>query len=428
MTFYKFGLVALLLLTCVGATAQKNFVAGYVVDHAGDTIRGFVDDKNWIVNPSVIYFKKEVQAEPVAYVPTEIKAFRLSSGEYFKAKAVKYDQSAFKLQELGEEPNPQWKQDTLFLRVEVEGLVHLYYFLESNDKEHFFLEKNEAGADELLNVRYNAYQNGVKRMTATQQYKSQLKNYLGDCDALSGKIYSVKYGLEPIRNVVKQYNRCHGASDGGQVLQERRNSILQAGLIAGVHATNLRFRSELSGFEELTDGAYRDALNGVGGAVLDVYIPRGHRQFLFHNELVYKVYNATKVVEKQASLANPYSKEDTYFRMRYLQANLMFRYHRATFTKVRPFVQAGVVLGRSIKATSLTRTETTYSSGATYHKEAPALADLGKFTSGYAGGLGVTVGKFGVEARYERAAGLSIYEGLWASARSVYFLASYTLR
>jgi|GEM_PF-3236570 len=428
MKFCKTGLIACLLLLSMGVNAQQNFVEGYVVNNLGDTLRGLIDDKNWLGSPGEVRFRRQLNDQTITYTPADIQAFYLPSREYYQSKAVMYDASPVKLAYLGESPNPQWRKDTLFLRVETAGLVKLYFFQENNDKEHFFLEKNDGGAEELLNVRYYAYHEGVRKLAATLQYKSQLKHYLGDCNALKGKLYNAAYKLEAIRNLVKQYNLCQGSAVSNQDSSGQRDGIIKLGLLAGVHRTSLQFTSASTGFDELTSGMYRDALSGVGGISADIYIPRWHRQLLFHNELVYKPYFVTRVVEKQGALGSSYSKADTYFRVGYVQANLMFRYHRATFSKVRPFVQAGFILGKSVKASSLTRTETTYSSGATFRKEAPALAELGKLTSGFAGGLGITVGKFGLEARYERTTGLSVYNRLGATTHSSYVLASYTLR
>lgn len=430
MNFCKTGLVAFLLLMSTGASAQKNFVEGYVVDNAGDTLRGLIDDKNWLNNPREVRFQKNQEAPAIVYTPADIRSFYVNSREHYRSKAVMYDASPHKLPDLGTSPDPVWQKDTLFLKVEAEGVVSLYYLRESTEREHFFLEKNGAGAEDLLNVRYISSGEGVKQALASQQYKSQLKNYLGDCNALKGKLYDVNYELEAIRNVVRQYNRCSGGAEATVVRPSagERNRSIEWGLVAGVHLTQLRFSSEGRSYEKLTKGPYRGALNGVGGISLDFIIPRRHRQFIFRSELVYKPYHVTKLVERTGLVDRRYVKEDTYFRMGYVQGNLMFRYHRATFAKVRPFVQGGFLLGRSIKASSLTTTEAVFTSGATYYNQAPALEGLGRFNFGIVGGGGVTAGNFGLEARYERAAGPSNHPGLSSSTQSVYLLASYTLR
>lgn len=430
MNFCKTGLVAFLLLMSIGANAQKNFVEGYVVDNSGDTLQGLIDDKNWLNNPREVRFRKNQEAPAIVYTPADIRAFFVSSREHYRSKAVMYDVSPHKLPDLGTSPDPVWQKDTLFLKVEAEGVVSLYYLRESTEREHFFLEKNGAAAEDLLNVRYISSGEGVKQALASQQYKSQLRNYLGDCNALKGQLYNVEYELEAIKKVVKQYNRCSGGEEASAVQQSSkgRSRTIEWGLVAGVHVTQLRFSAEGRTFEQLTNGPYRGALNGVGGISMDFISPGRHRQFILRSELVYKPYHATKFVERTGLVDRLYVKEDTYFRMSYVQGNFMFRYHRATFAKVRPFVQGGFLLGRSIKASSLTTTEAAFTSGAMYYNQAPALEGLGRFNFGVVGGGGVTVGNFGLEARYERAAGPSNHSGLRSSTQSVYLLANYTLR
>ncbi|CAA9244508.1 MAG: hypothetical protein AVDCRST_MAG56-1652 [uncultured Cytophagales bacterium] len=428
MNFCKTGLAALLLLLSVGASAQKNFVEGYVVNNAGDTLRGLIDDKNWRMNPEAIQFRRNAEERPVTYTPADISAFHLLSGEYYRSKVVQYDQSPVALAELGNSSDPKWQRDTLFLKVEVSGKATLYFLQQKNNKQNFFLETGGAGAEELLNVKYFRFQNGDKHAVTSQQYKSQLRNRLGDCNALGTKFYEVEYDLKSFRNVIEQYNRCGGQEQPSVRRDKDRGKTFEFGLVAGVHVTRLKFSSEELAYSDLTAGTYAKRVNEVAGLSLDLVFPRAHRQYMIHSELVYKGNYVTNAFERTEPARRSTIKGDSWFRMNCVQANVMFRYHRATFTKVRPFFQAGVIAARSVGADNRMILETSYSWGGTNRTERPALAVTNRTTAGLAGGIGATWGNFGLEARYETALGPSAARELRSSVNTAYALASYTLR
>ncbi|HTD41168.1 MAG TPA: hypothetical protein VK671_11145, partial [Mucilaginibacter sp.] len=58
--------------------AQSNYKPGYVVDLKGDTLKGFIDYREWGSNPNAIDFKTTVtDKESKRFSPADINYFNI---------------------------------------------------------------------------------------------------------------------------------------------------------------------------------------------------------------------------------------------------------------------------------------------------------------------------------------------------------------
>jgi hypothetical protein len=79
-------LLAVSLLAVAGtAQAQKNFRPGYVVQPAGDTLRGEVDARGGQRMASLCLFRSTASAQPKNYAPADLKAYGLSKGASYES-------------------------------------------------------------------------------------------------------------------------------------------------------------------------------------------------------------------------------------------------------------------------------------------------------------------------------------------------------
>jgi len=68
----------LLLCNVQFAFGQENYTPGYIVKSNKDTLKGFIDYRNWGVNPKKISFKENQSAESSSYTPIDIAGFGIS--------------------------------------------------------------------------------------------------------------------------------------------------------------------------------------------------------------------------------------------------------------------------------------------------------------------------------------------------------------
>ena len=72
MKNHKFLFVFVGLILTTSLFSQQNFVPGYIIQQGGDTLKGFIDYRNWAKNPAKIKFKKTEQAAVTEYKPFDI--------------------------------------------------------------------------------------------------------------------------------------------------------------------------------------------------------------------------------------------------------------------------------------------------------------------------------------------------------------------
>lgn len=436
----RWGLSIILFALCSIAFGQSRFVEGYVVIPSGDTIKGFIKDQNWRVNPSSIKFRKGANEETTTYTAAQIKLFRTFSGTYYESKAVMYDRSPVELALLSTSAEPRWEKDTLLLEVVVKGQVNLYYLVDATSKKHFFVEK--AGSDlaeELLDVRYLVYQNGVKTTSSTQQYKSQLRNYMGDCQSVQGRILQTEYTLTSLRALITKYHGCNEQRAATLAVQPDKNKTsVEVGVLAGAHRTSMIFKSAnpaLWSLRSFTDDPYENNINGTGGISVNVIFPRGRQRLSLYGELLYFHYNMSKVVEQTrvTGASTIYRKEDSGFNVSYGRVNLLLRYQWVNSSRIRPYLQFGLGGAPNFRNSNyykLTIQEVYDLAGTPYsndnYEEGVILQPPKKIELGWLAGVGVTAGRFGLEGRYEIGDGLvGSSRTLSSTRRSAYLLLSY---
>jgi len=55
--------------------AQSNFKKAFIVTSAGDTLKGFIDQQEWIRNPEVISFKPGLEEGKQEFTPENARYF-----------------------------------------------------------------------------------------------------------------------------------------------------------------------------------------------------------------------------------------------------------------------------------------------------------------------------------------------------------------
>ncbi len=81
----KFFLSVIFLLYLSTCFSQRNFQPGFIVEEEGDTIQGFIEYHDWIINPEKINFKKSLAEPPVLLKPGDIDKFFVNDKLYISA-------------------------------------------------------------------------------------------------------------------------------------------------------------------------------------------------------------------------------------------------------------------------------------------------------------------------------------------------------
>jgi hypothetical protein len=138
--FYKAFLAVILLPTLT--YAQSNYKPGYVVNLKGDTIRGYINNKDWDSNPRTISFKKIVTDNNTQKFTTNDIGFFTVEGVSYQKYTGPISTDGTSIDKLSEGRDTSYRIDTVFLQIlQKEKNVALYSYSD-NIKSHFFISEN----------------------------------------------------------------------------------------------------------------------------------------------------------------------------------------------------------------------------------------------------------------------------------------------
>ncbi|HTD41167.1 MAG TPA: hypothetical protein VK671_11140 [Mucilaginibacter sp.] len=212
---YKVLLAAILLP--VLSYAQSNYKPGYVVDLKGDTLKGFIDYREWGSNPDVIDFKTAVtDKESKRFSPSDINYFNIAGLDSYQRYVGLISMDATDKDHLGSFRDSTYKNAVVFIRILQKGKNLSLYSYTDDIKVRFYVgEAPDYMPKELIyRLYYNYGSNTVKGQNGVtvneNTYMRQLfafANKYGILDeALQRDIERTDYTEDNIASLVSRIN------------------------------------------------------------------------------------------------------------------------------------------------------------------------------------------------------------------------------
>ncbi|WDF75379.1 hypothetical protein PQ469_15925 [Mucilaginibacter sp. KACC 22773] len=168
--YYKLLLPALILP--LFSVAQSNYKPGYVVTLKGDTLRGFINIKEWAVNPRKVSFKTSTNDTPPRDLGvSDITSFAATNSEAYQRYIGLLNVDPTKISSLSNGRNTDTKTDSVFLKIIQKGANITLFEYADDLKNHYFVSgSGDAQPTELV---YRVYKNDGKTINE-DAYKQQL--------------------------------------------------------------------------------------------------------------------------------------------------------------------------------------------------------------------------------------------------------------
>jgi hypothetical protein len=199
-----FQTLAVVLLFPLLSLGQSNYKPGLVVTAKGDTLRGFLDLKDWTVNPDNVKFKRYLEnSQPDDVGPANFSYFEVFNIVSFKSFTVNISKDETNINRLGHSRDTSARIAKVFLKTEQEGDNLGLYSYSDNLKTRFYVLENQSGQIQeltyriyyiegnsfevqnnvttvsqnafrqqllLLAQKFNTYNDGVKRQISSAEY------------------------------------------------------------------------------------------------------------------------------------------------------------------------------------------------------------------------------------------------------------------
>lgn len=414
----KLGLIIIGLIFYQLAFSQVNFIEGYIINNKGEKLSGYVDYRNWGVNPSKVKFYRRIGGEVKSYKPNEIKEFGVHN-EIYISGIIDIEISPRNTKDLNDRPEFLLTKDTAFLQTLVGGEKSLFYFKNSFGFENYYIKK-ENKFELLLYKKYLKFVDFKRVELENAKYKGQLSLYLNDCSSIQDKLLNVRINRKDLINLFLKYYKCIHAE---LVFQRTEKKIkLDYGLLAGVSSTSINFKS--SQFFFLVDANFNSSTNFSAGLFLEFVLPKDFGKWSFNNELLFSDYKLNGYYEDFKNDDN-YKKVSTEIGFSHLKLVNLLRY-KYPVGSLHIYLNAGFANGITLKETNIKKTETnSYFSEDVIH--GPAITEIRKYEQSLVCGTGLEYGKFSVELRFEIGNGMSKYATLKSTTKRYYLLLSYRL-
>jgi hypothetical protein len=184
--------------------AQIDFEAGYFIDRNGARVNCLIRNLEWKYNPPEFKYKATSDGETLTGTLETIQEFGIFSAriKYVKA-SIKVDQSSGDMAYLSASRTPDFKIETIFLKVLVEGKASLYEYSFGNELR-FYYSLDTKLFEPLIYKKF--YSGG--HVLENDSYKQQLYNALSCSGISQGKFENIQYRKKDLENIFIQYNKC----------------------------------------------------------------------------------------------------------------------------------------------------------------------------------------------------------------------------
>lgn len=170
--------------------AQANYRPGYIINPKGDTVKGFVNYKDWDFNPDVVEFKKDLKGSRQAFTVHNIQAFGITTLAAYQKAACNISLDETSASRLSSGRDTSFRVDTVFLKVLQRGPRVTLYSYTDEIKTRFYLGKAPSYVPEELVYRIYVGQNnaGDTKTMTEDTYKKVLFAIAAQYNVLDSKL------------------------------------------------------------------------------------------------------------------------------------------------------------------------------------------------------------------------------------------------
>ncbi len=175
----------------------------------GDTVHGFIDYRQWEINPHAIRFKQDLEkSKPTAYTVNDLSYFEIPGFDRYIRAIVRKDLRPIEINELLRNITvvDTTITDTVFLRTLVDSKLSLFQLVD--ERTHFYLRDDKGQFHELL---YKVYlENADSKISKMYIFRDQLNQWIDvetrSSSSLSSLLARAEYNEKDLVRIVEKMN------------------------------------------------------------------------------------------------------------------------------------------------------------------------------------------------------------------------------
>ncbi|MFK7906872.1 MAG: hypothetical protein AB8B69_17195 [Chitinophagales bacterium] len=377
--------------------AQSSFSEGLVVTAEKDTLRGYINDRDWDFHPNSIMFKASKSDKGVRYTPNDLLMVKTESGKHFETFTAEVNKT--KRSDYSYDSKVNVEEKRVFMQPIIKGEMNLYLYQSPDLEMHFFVQKGGADLMELLEVQYKEKRNRREMRVVDKRYLKDLKRLTYDCEVLESKFKGLKLEIDDISEYVREYNTCKSALEKDFTNMYKKSGVKwEFALFSGINRHKLDFSviNGPYGFMEQTNFPANSSVIFGGG--INIGLNKWNKRWAIGFEILsYQQEFNQQFSGPGIGTTTEYS---THFENRIRVSNLFVRYYLSN-RKLRPFIKLGV---GSSSARGTNKNEVIGSGS--FIKKYEDIEEIDQSTTRLTFGTGFKFSKFFLEGRYSFGKGL----------------------
>ncbi|WP_295667886.1 hypothetical protein, partial [uncultured Mucilaginibacter sp.] len=217
-----------LLLLPLFSIAQSNYKVGFVVDIKGDTLHGYIDQKEWGHNPKSIIFKRTLTGNTQQLGLLDIDFFEIGGYLSYQKYKVAVSLNSVDISSPSSISDTATVIDTVFLKILKKGKNLTLFVYKDGLKDRYYIKDNDMRwPGELL---YGVYQDILSpdKVISKNTFQAQLiqtaVKYNCGTDKLLKEIHQSDYKEDDIIQIVAQIN---GDAQAGAAVKSANGSSVR---------------------------------------------------------------------------------------------------------------------------------------------------------------------------------------------------------
>ncbi len=327
-------LLILILFAGIAAYCQKNLQPAYVVDNKNDTIKGFIDYREWYKNPERILFTQSKHTAVQKFTINDVSSFSITGKEQYRRYNVNISMSKNTIENT-EVRDTASKNDIVWLKILLAGKnVQLFSYIDNIKKRLYILSSDETTPVELKNTEYLSADKLISENEYQNILRAKANKYVPGNIELQSKISALGFYKDDILDICYTINGIDKDDSKVEAAREKQNRIR---FWAGIALNNGEIK--VAGNNHYAGKTSGSTLSPLVAAGLDILVNPYIGKMFLSTEISYATYKTS------AYISNKYfvSKDNYYLAIK--QANValleMLNYNLYNGKNFKYFIGAG---------------------------------------------------------------------------------------
>ncbi|WP_274474768.1 porin family protein [Mangrovimonas aestuarii] len=308
--------------------AQITYDKGYFIDNTGQRTECYIKNTDWKSNP--IDFEYQIQTGGTRETQDikTIKEFGVYNHSSFIKATVLIDRSSSNVNNISSKKAPEFKEETLFLKVLVTGDASLYSYTDKNLYRYFFKTK-DSDIKQLVYKKYNpTYSEGrqintSRKIAENNHFRQQLWNRLKCDDITLYKIENTDYNKKDLVKFFNQYNTCVNPNYITEKKKEKRD-YLNISIKGGVYQAGFSMDFGINPYEKNTE--FESQTNFKIGLGIEYILPLNRNKWALAFDPAFQYYESEQELVFQETSIGPKT-TNVYIDYRSIELPVGIRYY-----------------------------------------------------------------------------------------------------